>query len=126
MKLQSVCKGGAQMKLFESLNKELKEAPKGVYAPDYFRYLGYRYDMAASPAALRANAITALFTETKPVILKSEWIIGNKRSLFCEENEFLLRYAKSVCDSFSRRGFATNADHFAPDYAHIVTVGING
>jgi hypothetical protein len=77
------------MKLFKNLNNELK--PKnGVYAPHYFRYLGYREDMAADYSSLRANGIYSLFTTPKPVILKSEWIAGNQLSLFCEENELAL------------------------------------
>ncbi len=114
------------MKLFESLDKEWNEPGKGTYAPYYFRYLGYKKDLAASPAVLRANGICALFTETTPVILKSEWIAGNKKSLFCEENEIVLRYAKELTDTLLHRVFRTNADHFAPHYEHVLAVGIGG
>ena len=56
------------MKLFQDLNNELKEVVPGTYAPYYFRYLGYKKDLAAAPATFRANGITSLFEKTTPVI----------------------------------------------------------
>ncbi|MBQ8341668.1 MAG: DUF3029 family protein [Clostridia bacterium] len=114
------------MKLFEHLNNELKQPKGGTYAPYYFRCLGYREDLSADYSTLRANGIYALFTEPTPVILKNEWIAGNQRSLFCEENSIALHYAKSLVDRFSQRGFITNKDHYAPDYEHILRVGLPG
>lgn len=113
------------MKLFEHLNSELKQK-EGIYAPYYFRCLGYREDLSADYSSLRANGIYSLFTTPKPVILKSEWIAGNQLSLFCEENELVLNYAKNLVDRFSQRGFITNKDHYAPDYEHVLHVGLPG
>lgn len=113
------------MKLFESLNNELKQK-EGIYAPYYFRYLGYREDLSADYSSLRANGIYSLFTTPKPVILKSEWIAGNQLSLFCEENELVLNYAKNIVSRFPERCFITNKDHIAPDYDHILRVGLPG
>lgn len=113
------------MKLFEHLNSELKQK-EGIYAPYYFRYLGYRENLSAEYSSLRANGIYSLFTKPKPVILKSEWIAGNQKSLFCEENELVLNYAKNIVSRFSERGFGTNKDHFAPDYEHFLCVGLPG
>ena len=113
------------MKLFEGLNKELRQT-NGIYAPYYFRYLGYKEDMSADHTTMRANGIYALFTKPNPVILRSEWIAGNQHSLFCEESELVLRHAKSVTDSLPQRSFITNNDHYAPDYAHILNVGLPG
>lgn len=113
------------MKLFEHLNSELKQK-EGIYAPYYFRYLGYREDLSADYSSLRANGIYSLFTTPKPVILKSEWITGNQLSLFCDENELVLNYAKHIVSRFSERGFSTNKDHYAPDYEHILHVGLPG
>ena len=114
------------MKVFESLNEELKSEQIGTYAPYYFRYLGYTKDMSAEMPILRANGICSLFTQTAPVILKAEWIAGNKNSLFCQEDTLTLNYAKSITDLFSQRSFATNLDHFSPNYEHILSAGISG
>lgn len=113
------------MKLFENLNNELKQN-NGTYAPYYFRYLGYADNLSADYATLRSNGIYSLFTRSKPVILKNELIVGNTKSLFCDESQTVLNYAKSIVNSFSQRGFITNSDHYAPDYAHILRVGMSG
>lgn len=113
------------MKLFESLNCELRQK-QGVFADYWFRYLGYTEDMSADYSMLRANGIFSLFTRSQPVILKSELIAGNLLSLVCEESELALNYAREITDKFSRRRFGTNADHYAPDYEHMLRAGIPG
>ena len=70
------------MKLFEYLNDEICAETKGVYAPYYYRYLGYKQDIAAEPSTFRANGIYALFTETKPVIMKNEIMTKATRLLY--------------------------------------------
>ena len=114
------------MKTFELLNDELKYKEKGVYAPYYFRYLGYAKNLSAKPCQLRANGVFSLFTEPTPVILKNEWLAGNKKSLWVEKSQLELNYAKKITDHFSDRSFITNKDHYAPNYAHILKFGLQG
>ena len=114
------------MKTFELLNDELKHKEKGVYAPYYFRYLGYAKNLSAKPCQLRANGVFSLFTEPTPVILKNEWLAGNKKSLWVEKSQLELNYAKKITDHFSDRSFITNKDHYAPNYAHILKFGLPG
>jgi len=119
--------GGRRMKIFRELNKELKEKREGSYTPYYYRYLGYKKDLAARPADLRANGIHSLFTATTPVILKNELIAGNRLSLFTNNiNPVVLEYAKNTVDRFRERWFETCRDHFAPDYRRILSLGIPG
>lgn len=113
------------MKLFESLNNEL-DWKKGVFAPYYFSYLGYIEDLSADFPTLRANGIYSLFARSKPVILRSELIAGNIKSLFCEENETLLAYAREISGRVSQRHFLINKDHYTPNYEHILSVGLPG
>ena len=114
------------MKLFQKLNNEISQVPQGTYAPYYYRYLGYRKDFAADPATFRANGICAIFTETTPVILQSERIAGNKNSLWSTAGELQLEYAKKTVEHYGGRTFITNSDHYAPNYEHILTVGLPG
>ncbi len=114
------------MKLFEYLNDEICAETKGVYAPYYYRYLGYKQDIAAKPPAFRANGIYALFTETKPIIMKNEIIVGNKKLLFADVDKITLEYAEKVVQRFGKRMFITNKDHYAPNYEHILNVGLPG
>lgn len=114
------------MKLFEYLNNEICAETKGVYAPYYYRYLGYKQDIAAEPSTFRANGIYALFTETKPVIMKNEIIVGNKKPLFADVDKITLEYAEKIVQRFGERTFISNKDHYAPNYDHILTVGLPG
>jgi len=114
------------MELFKALNNEICEETSGTYAPYYFRCLGYRRDFAAKPSVLRANGIYALFTETEPVILKSELIAGNKKSLYTDAPHEILEYSEKTVKKFGERSFITNKDHYAPNYSHILSVGIPG
>ncbi len=115
------------MKLSSALNNELCEKAEGEFAPYYYRFLGYKKDLAAKPCDFRANGIYALFTETTPVILKNELILGNRRSLFVKDvSPTVLEYSKKMVDSATERWFATGRDHFAPDYRRVLALGIPG
>jgi len=114
------------MKLFELLNEETKTPVAGDFAPYYFKTLGYRRDLAAKPATLRANGVYSLFTEPEPVILKNELVAGNTRLIFADVSEVELEYAKKLNQSFGGRNFWSNSDHFAPNYTRILTLGVPG
>ena len=114
------------MKLFKKLNDEIREEMNGTYAPYYYRYLGYRRNISAKPSDFRANGIHALFTETKPVILKNELIVGNRKSLYSDADKIRLEYAEKEVGFFGERSFRTNKDHYAPNYEHILKVGLPG
>lgn len=116
------------MKLFESLNHELGQEPtrSKAEAHYYFRYRGYMKDIAACPSILRANGIYAIFTETKPVILRSELIAGNTKALCCEAEPEALAQAKKVVLDLGLRWFLHNRDHFTANHEHILQIGLPG
>lgn len=114
------------MKLFKNLEKEMDVIPKGVYAPYYFRYLGYRKDPIAPAPIVRANAAYSLFTNTKPCIFVHDLIVGNTNCLWVEESKTVLHYAKDTDLRYGKRDFFRNADHYSPNYEHTVSVGIVG
>ena len=37
-----------------------------------------------------------------------------------------LQYAESLVNRYGERTFSTNADHYAPDYVHLLQVGLPG
>ena len=114
------------MRLFESLQKELVAPRPGIYSPMYFRYLGYKDNFAAPPATFRASGIHALFSQTKPVVLKSELMVGNTLCLYTEDDPAFVKYAQDRASGFGKRGFGTNSDHYAPNYRHTLAVGVPG
>lgn len=104
----------------------MKQAPRGAYAPYYFRHLGFRKDLVAPYSTLRANGICALFTESRKVILKNELLAGNIRGLYTEAPDIQVQYAKRIVDTIGDRSFITNRDHFAPNYRCTLSRGIPG
>ncbi len=114
------------MKLFDQMSTDYFTDRHGTYAPYYFRFLGYKKDLAAAPVPLRANGIYALFTETQPQILPAELITGNRCALYTTADEMTLAYAQATVAQFGEREFITNKDHYAPNYDHILTVGLPG
>lgn len=114
------------MELFKKLDSEISQNCNGEFAPFYFRASGYLQNLGADACTARAEGIYSLFTKPKPVILESELIPGNLCSLYISKTEKELGRAKSVSDLFPQRTFGTNKDHFAPDYRHILKVGIVG
>lgn len=112
------------MKLFQELDSQYFADGDGVYAPYYFRFLGFKQDLAAAPSPLRANGIYSLFTETYPRILPAEWITGNRHALYTKADEMALKYAKATVQQFGERDFFTNKDHYAPNYEHILSIGL--
>ena len=114
------------MKVFELLYDELYSGNSGVYAPYYYRWQGYKKHLSAKPDEFRSNGIYSLFTESSPIILHNEWIAGNTRSMFVNEKTVELDYAKKMVDHFGDRTFITNKDHYAPNYEHILSIGVKG
>ncbi len=114
------------MKTSELLKKEFTTLPKGKFVPFYYRYLGYAKNYGAENVEARANGIYSLFTVPGAYIYKNDWIAGSIRPLFAQVDEDVLRYAESVVGNYGERDFARNADHYSPDYRHIVKKGIQG
>ncbi len=114
------------MKIFELLNCELKNKPSGVFAPHYFRAHGLKSALSKSTTSARGNGIFSLFSEPTPVILKNELIAGNLYSLWTDAENFFLDHSKGIVRMFPERSFITNKDHFAPNYRHLLSVGLPG
>ncbi len=108
------------------LKQELAQKPTGVFAPYYYRYLGYRQDYTAPKTAARANGVYALFSQTTPHIYQNDWIAGSQRSLLSDKDAAELTYAETVVKSYGERSFIENSDHYSPDYRRVVTAGLPG
>lgn len=115
------------MRLFEKLDKELSQyIPAGVHAPYYYRYLGIRDDITASPAAMRANIAYSVFTRCNPYVYDNDLIVGNEKSLFTTAGKQTLDEARALDERIGDRTFTTNKDHYTPNYEHLLSVGITG
>ena len=124
------------MKLFAQLNEEMEqvratqrklhEEKKGDWSFAYYYYQGYRKNLAANPATFRGNGVHALFTLPELIILKSEMFAGNRFCNFVQQDERAIQHANEQYNFFGYRGFATNSDHYAPNYRHTLAVGVPG
>ncbi len=114
------------MKRTDRLKAEFQTPLTGTYAPHYYKYLGYRKELAASNTQARANAIEALFTCAPAYVYENDLIAGSVRPLWCEKSADELNYAAGIYNSYGERSFGTNSDHFSPDYDRIVRGGIPG
>lgn len=114
------------MPLFTELKEELAHEPAGVYAPYFFRYLGYRKHMADPIDICRAWGVYGLFAYTSPRIYCCDLIAGNKHCLWSGADEALLAHAQKLTESFGERTFKQGNDHFTPDYEHVLSVGLSG
>lgn len=114
------------MKRTDLLKKEFENKPVGTYGINYFKYVGYKKDFAATNLMARANAIESLFTNTSAFVYDNDLIAGSIRPLWCEKSQDELKHAQTICKSFGDRDFFTNSDHYTPDYERIVAYGIPG
>ncbi len=114
------------MKQTKQLMAEIQNLPMGVYAPYYFRYLGYKKALSAPNVTARANGIEALFTLAPAYVYDNDLIAGSIRPMWCEKSTDILNYAGGIVGSFGERDFGTNNDHFSPDYARVVEEGVHG
>ena len=114
------------MRLTEELKKEMQGRPTGVFCPDYFREVGYRAGTHTSPVGRRADGIYTLLSEPTPHIYQNDLIVGSQRPLFAELTEQQIAHAKEGVSAYPERWFGTNKDHFAPDFATVLRVGIVG
>ena len=108
------------------LKQEMSVRPSGDYAPYYFEYLGYRKDYSLSRTEARGEAVWSLFTEPRPFIYKNDLIVGSIRPLFVEKGADELEHAANIANSYGKRGFAQNSDHYSPDYATFTREGLPG
>lgn len=114
------------MKLCLKLDAELSSEFCGEYAPYYYRYKGFQKAFGENPPTFRANGIYSLFTEYTPVIMKNEILAGNRLGYCIKNPGFEVEYAKNQVDKIKLREFWTNKDHYAPNYEHILSVGVPG
>ena len=114
------------MKLTEALKIEKNRIPDGIFAPHYFRYAGYKDNIAADPATLRANGVYRLFADPIPHIFVNDLIVGNTLCLYTTADENAVNHALNMVRCIGLRDFQLNVDHYCPDYRHILKRGIKG
>lgn len=114
------------MSTSKDVRAEFTAPVEGRYAPEYFRMHGVWLAPDAPITEIRANMVYTLFTEPTPVIFKNDLIAGNRHAIFVRGHSEEIEHARRMIEALRSRGFGTNADHYAPNYAHTLSVGIPG
>ncbi len=114
------------MELLDELKRELEQAPEGSFSPDWFRAAGYEAGPERSAHRMRADGIAAVFTVQEPWIYRADRIAGSTRPVFVSMTPEERARAEKWARRYPQRTFEQNSDHFAPDYAGAVRLGIPG
>ena len=110
----------------DGIKNEMKKKPEGVFFPNYFRCRGYEAAKGTSDPEIRAEGIAAVFTLPEPFIYKNDLIAGSIRDFFIPLTKEIEKEWNYWLVKYPERSFATNFDHFAPDYYTAVKEGIPG
>ena len=92
-------------------------------------YLGYR-DHYDDPIGIsRAYACESLFINHRKKVFFNDLTVGSSYGLLAEQygvNKALLKKSTQIVNSYGNRTFLHNVDHYAPDYATILSDGVGG
>lgn len=113
-----------------NLKNELRYEPRNQNSiQDYLMYLGYCEHYDDPNAIARAYACKSLFINHRKKVFLNDLIVGSRYGLLADQygvNDFLMEKSSYVTQSYGRRYFAQNADHYAADYATFLSDGIEG
>ena len=115
--------------MLENLKQELQSLdiqPRDIGA--YLKYLGFSAHLDEPAALARAYAAESLFCGHRKQIYRHDRIVGSIYGLVCDGrvSQQELAYAKTLADSYGANSFATNADHYAPNYEAFLSAGVSG
>jgi len=97
------------------------------HACDCLMYEGYREHYGDDPLTAKAYATAHLFTAHEKHIYDSDLILGSIRGKLSDRYSAAeINNAARVANSYGKNWFWTNADHFAPDFETILSIGIGG
>lgn len=118
------------MDYLSNLKKELCYEDRNQQSiRNYLMYLGYR-DHYDDPIGIsRAYACESLFINHRKKVFFNDLTVGSSYGLLAEQygvNKALLKKSTQIVNSYGNRTFLHNVDHYAPDYATILSDGVGG
>ena len=116
------------MNRLDLLREEVNKAPEGkTCRRNALLAAGYRAHPDAPNVVARAFAFQALLEGTPKHLYANDVVAGSTRGLLgggCTPEQ--AKEDERLTASYGQRGFITNFDHFAPDYARFLKRGIPG
>ena len=114
------------MSILNGLKEEMKNVPVGVFCPHLFKCRGYQASRSVCPPDIRADCISAVFTQPEPYIYKNDLIVGSIRPYYVTPTEEDAELLRQYLAKYPERNFWQGVDHYAPDYFTAVKIGIPG
>ncbi len=109
-----------------------------MMAKDYSTYVninnlliaaGYRAHYTDGVVLARGYATAAVFRNHEKHIYENDRIVGSIQGQHAPKEKYTIEerdYAKRIEDSYGRRVFPTNADHYAADFETPLSIGVGG
>lgn len=118
------------MNCLQQLKTEMAQTPaKKVLISPYLLYLGFSEHLEDPAPIARAHATASLFSRHEKHIYQNDLIAGSFRGRLSDDPSVtgaMLDHAKGLVQSYGCNSFATNADHFGPDYETFLADGVGG
>ncbi len=114
-------------KLVDRFRIDTATEPRGKDARLVYTYLGMRDHQSEAPIFAKAYGRANLFRATPAYLYDEDRIAGSIKGVFSEDfSEKLFTRSKSVTDHYGVMSTPQNTDHYAPNYASLLGIGIPG
>jgi len=112
----------------ELLRSEIEKKPTGCSCIRNLLYAkGYRTHFSKPNVLVRAYGFAAMLQNIEKVVYPHDLIVGSVRGLLSDRYSAAeLTEGDRLAGILGSRGFWTNFDHFAPDYATFLSTGVQG
>ncbi|MBR7142121.1 MAG: hypothetical protein IKD06_01130 [Clostridia bacterium] len=118
------------MSKLDLLKQEIANKPYGNKAVlNYWQAKGFVEHFTDPVPLARAYAFAELMRRHEKHVYENDLILGSIHGIYTVNDSITdadLEYANRVVQSFGSRNFATNSDHYAPDYETFLNEGICG
>jgi hypothetical protein len=103
------------------------EEPRGKDARRVYTYLGIRDHQREAPIFARAHGTANLFRSTPAFLYDEDRIAGSIKGVFSETfSEKLFKHSNTVVEHYGVMWTPQGTDHYAPNYASLLPIGIPG
>lgn len=113
--------------LIDQFRAVTAQEPRGKDARRVYTYLGIRDHQREAPIFARAHGTANLFRSTPAYLYDEDRIAGSIKGVFSETfSEKLFKRSNTVVEHYGVMWTPQGTDHYAPNYASLLPIGIPG
>ncbi len=117
----------ATQALIDQFRRDTAKEPDGKDARRVYTYLGIRDHQREAPIFARAHGTANLFRSTPAYLYDQDRIAGSIKGVFSETfSQKLFKRSNTVVEHYGVMWTPQGTDHYAPNYASILPLGIPG